>query len=162
MNNLVNKMSKIFSDNMNDTNGRRMPYDIKNEVKRSMKTLLNELIKNNDITINTNKDNKNYKYLYIISAYEGGKGYVAQRLYKMNNNTEEMRNACKEDFKKNNEEAGLYMHLCSEFVVEIEDMGIDAFIINGHECLNEYQINQKEIERKELAELERLKKKYNK
>jgi len=169
MNHLIAKMSKIFSDNMNHTNGRRilnawcdMPNDIKMEVKRSMRILLNELIKNNDIVINTNKDNKVFKYLYVISAYEGGRGYVAQKIYKMNSNTEEIRKACKKDFENNNEEASLYMHLCSEFVVEIEDMGIDAFIKDGHECLNEYQINQKEIEKQELAELERLKKKYNK
>jgi len=54
------------------------------------------------------------------------------------------------------------MHLCSEMVIEIKDIGIDAFIKDGNECLNEYQAEQKEIERQELAELERLKKKYNK
>ena len=106
-------------------------------------------------------NNKNYKYLYIISAYEGGKGYVAQNIYKINSNTEEMRNACQENFKKNNPEASLYMHLCSSIVIEIKDIGIDAFIKDGDECYNEYQINQKEIERQELAELERLQKKYN-
>ena len=107
MNHLIAKMSKIFSDSMNHTNGRRilnswcdMPYDIKNEVKRSMGILLNELIKSNDITINTNKDNKIYKYLYIISAYEGGRGYVARSVYKMNINTEEIRNACKKILRK--------------------------------------------------------------
>ena len=170
MNNLVNKMSKIFSDSMNDTNGRRilnawddMPNNIKIEVKRSMKVLLDELIKDNDITIK-NKKNESllFKYLYIISSYEGGKGYVAQNIYKMNNNTEEMRKACQENFKKNNPEASLYMHLCSSIVIEIKDIGTDAFIKDGDECYNEYQINQKEIERQELAELERLKKKYNK
>ena len=170
MNHLIAKMSKIFSDSMNDTNGRRilnawddMPNDIKIEVKRSMKVLLDELIKDNDITIkNIKNESLLFKYLYIISSYEGGKGYVAQKIYKMNSNTEEIKKACQENFKKNNSEASLYMHLCSEFVVEIEDVGIDAFIKDGHECLNEYQINQKEIERQELAELERLKKKYNK
>jgi len=160
MNHLIAKMSKIFADSMNHTNGRRtlnawcdMPYDVKNEVKRSMKILLNELIKNNDIIINTNKDNKVFKYLYVISAYEGGRGYVAQKIYKMNSNTEEIRKACKKDFENNNEEANLYMHLCSEFVVEIKDMGIDVFIKDGHECLNEYKQEQKEIEKQELAEL---------
>jgi len=169
MKNLINKMSQIFSDSMNDTNGRRilhawndMQNDIKIEIRRSMKVLLNELIKDNDIIVNNTKNESlSFKYLYIISAYEGGKGYVAQNIYKINSNTEEMRNACKEDFKRNNPEASYYMHLCSEFVVEIEDVGIDAFIKDGNKCLNEYQKEQKEIEKQELVELERLQKKYN-
>ncbi len=108
-----------------------------------------------------NNNNNNYKYLYIISAYEGGRGYVASGLYKMNSDTEETKNACKEDFKKNNPEAGYYMHLCLDIVIEIKDIGTDIFIKDGDKCLIEYIKQQKEIEKEELSELNRLKKKYN-
>ncbi len=108
-------------------------------------------------------NNKDYKYLYIISSYAGDRGSVDQEVYKMNSNTEEMRNACKEDFKRSySDGGGLYMHLCSEIVIEIKDIGIDAFVKDGDECYKKYQEEQKEVERQELAEFERLKKKYNK
>lgn len=108
-------------------------------------------------------NNKYYKYLYIISSYAGDRGSVNQKVYKMNNNTEEMRNACKEDFRRSYPDGGgLYMHLCSGLVIEIKDIGIDAFIKDGDKCLSDYRKEQKEIERQELIELDRLKKKYNK
>jgi len=106
-------------------------------------------------------NNKNFKYLYIISSYAGDRGNVEQGIYKMNLNTEEMRKACDEDFQKNYPEVIVGMHLCSSIVIEIKDIGIDAFIKNGDECCNKYQQEQKDIEKRELAELERLQKKYN-
>ena len=88
MNNLVNKMSQIFSDSMNNTNGKRilnswndMPNDIKIEIRKSMKVLLNELIKNNSIVINNTENDNTFKYLYFISSYAGD-GCAEQKVYK--------------------------------------------------------------------------------
>jgi len=89
MNNLVNKMSQIFSDSMNYTNGRRilnawcdMPNDIKIEVRKSMKVLLDKLIKDNNIIIKDIKnDTSSFKYLYFISSYAGD-GCAEQKVYK--------------------------------------------------------------------------------
>jgi len=93
-------------------------------------------------------NNRNYKYLYIISSYAGGRGDVDQEVYKINNNTEEVRTACKEDFRSRySDGGGLYMHLCETMVVEIKDIGIDAFIKDGDECYNKYKQEQKEIDK---------------
>jgi len=106
-------------------------------------------------------NNKNFKYLYIISSYSGGRGNIEQGIYKMNSNTEEMRKACKADFQENNPEVISGIHLCETMVIEINNIGIDAFIKDGDECCKKYQQDQKDIEKRELAELERLQKKYN-
>jgi len=80
----------------------------------------------------------------------------------MNVNNEEILKICKNDFMENNTDTIDYIHLMKELVIDINDIGIDAYIEDAHRCYNKYQRKQKEIEKQELAELERLKKKYNK